>query len=232
MDDQPAETPHTMFEPQVAAAAPAPETAKLIFFPKPPMMQEAPANTLADPVFDVPRIVEAPEAVQPVMVPLADITLQPSADEEGFVPSIEPFHDLPLPVASVQQRVFAEVADAVLVMVATAAFLFVVSRLAGSDILGDKRTLAAVLVLIPAMLWSMFKYLFLVHGGTTPGMRLAQLRIIDFDGSVPAVAPRRYRALAMMLSAFPLGLGLLWSFVDTETLCWHDRISKTYVTGR
>lgn len=217
--------------PQIAKPQPPPETAKLIFFPKPPMMQEAPVDQLADPVFDVPRILEAPEVTETVTVPLADITLQPDPSEDPCVPYIEPVLDLPVPVAPVQQRVFAEILDSLLVLFATSVFVVIVSRLGGPTILGDKRTLLGLMVLVPATFWSIYKYIFLVHGGLTPGMRMAQLRIVDFEGAVPAMTPRRYRALAMLISAFPLGLGLMWSFVDTETLCWHDRISKTYLTG-
>lgn len=214
------------------ASPPIPETAKLILFPKPPMMQEAPVNQLADPVFEVPRIVEAPDATETVTVPLADITLQPDLDEDTCVPYIEPYLQLPVPVAPVPQRVFAELMDILMVLAATAIFAAIAYRLGAESILGDKRSLVGLMVSVPALFWSIYKYLFLVHGGATLGMRIAQLRLVDFDGIAPASAPRRYRALAMLVSAFPLGLGLFWSFVDTETLCWHDRISKTYVTAR
>jgi hypothetical protein len=32
-----------------------------------------------------------------------------------------------------------------------------------------------------------------------------------------------------MLSTFPLGLGIVWALLDEDTLCWHDRITRTYV---
>ena len=226
------QTPLEPTEMAVPPVLPAPEIAKLILFPKPPMMQETPLDQLAEPVFDVPRILEAPESTETVTVPLADITLQPNPGEETCVPYIEPILDLPMPVAPVPQRMFAEVMDSLVVLLATAIFAVIVAKLGAASILVDKRTLAGLVVLVPAMFWSIYKYIFLVHAGITPGMKAAQLRLVDFDGSAPPVSPRRYRALAMLISAFPLGLGLLWSFVDTETLCWHDRISKTYVTAR
>jgi len=231
-DSMQVEMAEIISEPEPPLPALAPETAKLIFFPKPPMMQEAPVDQLAEPVFDVPRILDAPEQTETVTVPLADITLQPDPSEETCVPYIEPILDLPMPVAPVPQRVFAELLDSLLVLLATAVFALITLRLGAAAILGDKRTLAGLLLMVPAVFWSVYKYIFLVHGGVTPGMKAAQLRLVDFDGAAPTKAPRRYRALAMLVSAFPLGLGLLWSFVDTETLCWHDRISKTYVTAR
>ncbi len=27
-------------------------------------------------------------------------------------------------------------------------------------------------------------------------------------------------------------MGLLWALVDVDMLCWHDRISQTYLTSR
>jgi uncharacterized RDD family membrane protein YckC len=33
---------------------------------------------------------------------------------------------------------------------------------------------------------------------------------------------------ALLLSALPLGLGLLWAVFDEDRLGWHDRISGTY----
>ncbi len=210
-------------------APPVPETAKLIFFPKPPMMQEAPPDQLAEPVFDVPRIMEAPEAVETVTVPLADITLQPEFEES--IPA-EPILDLPSPVAPVAQRIVAEAMDLFLVLIATVVFAMIATRLGAGAVSGDNRTLLGLAVMVPAIFWSMYKYMFLVHAGTTPGMSVAKLRLADFDGTHPTQRVRRHRAIAMLVSAFPLGLGLLWSFVDPETLCWHDRISKTYVTAR
>jgi len=35
--------------------------------------------------------------------------------------------------------------------------------------------------------------------------------------------------LASFLSAVSLGLGYLWCLLDQDGLCWHDRITRTYV---
>jgi uncharacterized RDD family membrane protein YckC len=212
-----------------AAPAAQPEIAKLILFPKPPMMQSAPADQLAEPVFEVPRIVEANEA-EAVTVPLADITLQPDNDDE-CIPFSETL-ELPVPVAPVAQRVAAEIVDSLLVLFATGLFATLVAKIDGDVVLTDRRTIAGLLILVPAAFWAIYKYLFLVHGGETLGMKLTKLRLVDFTGAAVTRTLRRHRALSMLISAFPLGLGLLWSFVDTESLCWHDRISRTYLTSR
>jgi uncharacterized RDD family membrane protein YckC len=218
--------------PMFAAAPVAQETAKLILFPKPPMMQEAPADQLAEPVFDVPRIVEAPEATEQVMVPLADITLQPDHREDACVPYIEPVLELPRPVASTAHRFCAEFADLLIVMVGTFLFGIIAARLGATPVLADMKLLIGTTVVVAAIFWSTYKYVFLVHGAITPGMRLAHVKLVNFEGAAPSTVRRRVRALAMLLATFPLGLGILWSFVDPYRLCWHDRISKTYVTLR
>jgi uncharacterized RDD family membrane protein YckC len=79
------------------------------------------------------------------------------------------------------------------------------------------------------MLSLLFQYVFLVYGKRTPGMSAANLEVLDFDGLQPSPGARRWRALAITLSAVSLGLGFAWSLVDEHTLGWHDRISGTYL---
>jgi uncharacterized RDD family membrane protein YckC len=209
----------------------APEQAKLIVFPRPPMMEEAPRDQLAEPVFDTPRILEVPEAVQ-VAIPLADITLQPEVPEDECVPHVEELAELPYRVAPQAQRIAAEIVDTLTVGVATGIFGTILAKMNAEVLLSNPKTTAEMAFLIPVTFWCFYKFLFLVYGGTTPGMKLAKLQLINFDGELPQRKRRRTRALSMIVSIFPLGLGLLWSFVDPDQLCWHDRISKTYLTGR
>lgn len=214
-------------EPAVVAAP-----AKLIFFPKPPLAVETRIDELAEPVFDTPRILDAPESVETVAIPLADISLHPDPLDDDRAPYLEPESELPVAVAPVAQRLFAEMLDTLLVLLATGVFGTILAHLAPSTLAQDKRALLAMGVVIPGIFWAVFKYLFIVHGGTTPGMQMARLQLVRFDGYAPEIGPRRYRAMAMLVSIFPLGLGLMWSFVDPDTLCWHDRISRTYLTAR
>jgi uncharacterized RDD family membrane protein YckC len=208
------------------------ERAKLIFFPKPPAEQNLRTDELADPVFDTPRILDAPEEMQSVAIPLADITLNPPGDEDPCVPYIEPMTEFQVMVAPVPQRVFAEVLDTLLVLVATGIFGVIVAQLNSAVLTVEKHALVGIFLLAPAIFWSVYKYLFLVQGSKTLGMQMAQLKLVQFDGEEARKAPRRFRALSMLVSIFPLGLGLLWSFVDPDRLCWHDRISRTYMASR
>lgn len=71
--------------------------------------------------------------------------------------------------------------------------------------------------------------LFSVLVGDTPGMRYAHLRLVTFEGDRPSVARRVARLAAMLLSVAPAGLGLVWMIFDEDHLCWHDRLTRTYL---
>ena len=60
-------------------------------------------------------------------------------------------------------------------------------------------------------------------------MRLAGLEINRFDGTLTTRRLRRWRVLASYLSAVSLGMGYAWLFLDEDSLCWHDRITHTYM---
>jgi hypothetical protein len=55
--------------------------------------------------------------------------------------------------------------------------------------------------------------------------------LITFDGGPARRQARRGRSVAMALSTLSLGLGLVWALLDEDTLCWHDRITRTYVVA-
>lgn len=213
------------------AAAPAPEqleeppivvadTSNIIEFPRPLVPPLPRPDELAEPILDLPRILDAPEAV-PKQVPLGGIILQ--SEEAPAASELE----LPLQVAPLSRRVLAAGLDGLLVLGATLMFALIANKMA--ELLSSARVLLGLGVALPAILWAVFQYVFLVYTGSTPGMRVAGMRLSDFDGSVPGRSTRRWRALAMALSAVSLGLGFLWCLLDEDTLCWHDRITRTYL---
>jgi uncharacterized RDD family membrane protein YckC len=73
--------------------------------------------------------------------------------------------------------------------------------------------------------------LFTVFGGTTPGMMLRGLRVVDFSGEEPSPRQLLLRAAGYMLSAGTFFLGFLWVQWDEDELTWHDRISRTYLSS-
>jgi uncharacterized RDD family membrane protein YckC len=203
-------------EPQLLPA----DASNVIEFPRPLVPPPPCPDELAEAILDLPRILDAPEAVSK-QVPLGGIILQ---GEEATAPSDL---ELPLPVAPLGRRLLAAGLDGALVATATVMFALITNKIA--VLLPSARVVLELGVALPAILWAAFEYVFLVYTGSTPGMRLTGLRLSEFDGSVPDRTTRRWRALAMALSAVSLGLGFLWCLLDEDTLCWHDRITRTYL---
>ncbi len=80
------------------------------------------------------------------------------------------------------------------------------------------------------LFYSQYFALFTVFGGSTPGMMMRGLRVVRFDGGMPSSSQMIWRSFGYLLSAGACGLGFMWAAYDEERLCWHDRISQTYVT--
>ena len=206
--------PETHFE--------TPELGNVIEFPRPLLPPPPRPDELAEPILDKPRILDAPEAV-PKQVPLGGIVLEPKE------PSTTSNLELPLQVAPLSARLVASLVDAALVVGASGMFALIATQLTPIAVAG--RTWSVLLACVPAFLWTIYQYLLLTYAGSTPGLRTARLRLCRFDGSTPNRALRRWRSVAMVLSGLSLGLGFLWSFLDEDTLCWHDRITHTYLTS-
>ena len=205
------------------------EAPKVIEFPRPttpPVVEE-----LAEPVVEKPRILEAeepPEEVAPIAVgtpPIASITLEPAAAEGMPAHGQEP--EVLLWLAPPAQRIFAGLVDALVVATATGLFGLIFLYLTGAAPSG--RMAAGFALALPAFFWALYQYVFLVYGGTTPGLQMTRLRLTTFDGNPVPLRQRRWRALATMISCASLGLGFLWAIVDEDGLGWHDRITRTCV---
>jgi len=85
---------------------------------------------------------------------------------------------------------------------------------------------------LPVLFWAIYQYLFLMYTGATPGMRLLHLRLTTFKGQRANWRQRRSRVVGLYFSAASLMMGVLWALVDVDALCWHDRISRTYLSQR
>jgi hypothetical protein len=75
----------------------------------------------------------------------------------------------------------------------------------------------------------LYNALFLALGKATPGMMYARISLCTFDDECPSRAQMRGRLGAMLLSLLPVGLGMVWAVFDEDHLCWHDRLSRTYL---
>jgi uncharacterized RDD family membrane protein YckC len=74
-----------------------------------------------------------------------------------------------------------------------------------------------------------YQFLFLSYAEEgTPGMRYARIALCTFTDDNPTREQMRMRIPAMMISALPAGLGLIWALFDGEHLSWHDRLTRTY----
>lgn len=199
------------------------QSAKIIEFPRSAAIPVFTKEELAEPVWDRPRIVEAPEVV-PLPPAMGGILIDTAPEKETAKRQPE---DVPLQSASLGLRILAGLVDALILTAALTAFGAIFLRInpERSPIL----LLAGSLAIVAAFLWAAYQFLFVVYTGSTPGLRATRLRLAKFDGSPLPRRLRRWRVLASFLSALSLGLGYLWSALDEDGLCWHDRITRTHV---
>ena len=211
--------------PRILPAAITESTAKVIEFasysPAPRALDE-----LAEPVRDRPRIIDTPE-LAPAPPALGGILIEPVEE-----PSNErrPGFEIPLQAAPMSRRMAASAIDATLVLSGFAAFAYLFFRINAE--LPPLSKIAVAGVLLIGLFWSAYQYLLLVYSGTTPGLKLARLELHRFDGSPVPLRIRRWRVLTSVLSGLSLGLGYAWCFLDEDRLCWHDRITRTYMAPK
>ena len=230
----PGEAPHPSAPANARAATQAATqvtvqvTAKIIEFPRSWTPPPSPLDELAEPVFDRdrPRILEAPEVV-PQPPALGGITIEPARQ-----PELEKRRgiDIPLQSARLGQRILAAATDGIIIAAAGALFGFIFWKL--TAIRPPRIQIVAIAAGLTSLFWAAYQYLLVVHSGTTPGLRLAHLNLTRFDGNRPSRSARRWRILASFLSAASLGMGYAWVFLDEDSLCWHDRITHTYLAPK
>jgi uncharacterized RDD family membrane protein YckC len=196
-------------------------SAKIIEFPR-SNAEPKPLDELAEPVLDRPRILEAPEPSPPPPA-LGGIIIEPVPEPMN---DRRPGFEIPLQGAPMKRRLAAGGIDAAVVLsvLAGSAYLFTILAFIPS-----LRQALTASVLSIWLCWSIYQYLMLVYTGSTPGLRLMKLQLRKFDDSPVPRALRRWRVLASILSGVSLGLGYAWCFLDEDQLCWHDRITRTYM---
>lgn len=210
---------------EVPALAP-PNTAKIIEFPRSWTPPPPPLDQLAEPVTGRPRILDAPEVV-PSPPALGGITIEPELQ-----PELEkrPGIDFPLQAAPLARRILSAAIDDAIIAVASALFGFVFWKM--TAIRPPRFQMVGLAAGLSAAFWALYQYLLVVYSGSTPGLRLAGLELAGFDGSPVNRRLRRWRVLASYLSAVSLGMGYAWVFLDEDALCWHDRITHTYLAPK
>jgi uncharacterized RDD family membrane protein YckC len=245
--EEPQLEPQTQYEPEqprmyerIAMRSNAPALApeerdsdndnNLIEFPRAATVLSLFAEELAESITS-PRILDVPEPLaEAAPPPLATIRLDDDEELPAWVRNYEEEQaalELPLQVAPIAPRVLSGVMDGVLVLTATALFSMIVLSIA--KFVPQGKSALMIAVLLPASLWAIYHYIFLVFAGITPGMMMAQLELSSFEGCVPLRKTRASRAFAMMLCCVSLGLGFFWAMVDEDNLGWHDRMTRTYL---
>jgi uncharacterized RDD family membrane protein YckC len=215
---------HADDAPQQSAVIPV--SAKIIEFPRWWTPPAAPLDELAEPVMDRPRILEAPEVVLPAPA-LGGITIEPVLQ-----PELEkrPGIDIPLQSAPLARRIFSAAIDDVIIAAACALFGYIFWKM--TAIQPPPFQLLGLAAGGAALFWAAYQYLLVVYSGSTPGLRLAKLELARFNGTPASRRLLRWRVLASFLSALSLGMGYAWAFLDEDALCWHDRITHTYLAPK
>jgi uncharacterized RDD family membrane protein YckC len=132
--------------------------------------------------------------------------------------------------ASFSRRMMAMIVDGSIIaglVVAAAAWM-----LTEATVLPGVRTLELGVALGVVVFSAIYVTLFYAIAPATPGMKYAGIRFCTFEGLIPSRSQRWTRVGAMLLSVLPVGLGLAWALFDEDRLCWHDRLSHTYVGKR
>jgi uncharacterized RDD family membrane protein YckC len=200
-------------------------TAKVIEFSDYSSASRRP-DELAEPVLDRPRIIEVPELAPPppALGGILIETVEEPASER------RPGFEIPLHTAPLARRVAAAGIDAALVLSAFATFAYIFFRITAQ--VPPPAKAAGTAIFLAGFLGAAYQYLLLVFSGTTPGLKLAKLELQRFDGAPVLRRTRIWRVLASLLSGLSLGLGYAWCLLDEDQLCWHDRITRTYMAAK
>ncbi len=132
------------------------------------------------------------------------------------------------PVAPLTLRLRAGAYDALFLAGACAGFLTCFGLL-GGRLLFAKLDLAIYLAAL-ALIYAQYFALFTTFGPLTPGMRLAKLDLVGFNGETPDARQLLSRSFGYLVAGGAGFLGFLWSLWDEDHLTWQDRISQTYLT--
>jgi len=133
-------------------------------------------------------------------------------------------------VASLEHRSLAAFVDFTVVAFALGAFVGTLYGF-GGEVLFSRQSAPGYIVVAAIMVF-LYRLLWCLGNGDSPGMRAMQLRLVDLDGRRPDRRQRFLRLFSGWLSVLTAGLGLFWALADEESLTWHDHISRTFPTSR
>jgi hypothetical protein len=199
---------------------------KVIAFPRQHSVTTEALYRLADPVTaEAPRILDVPEELE--STPFLD-GLQLDLPQQATVEQSREHVELPCQPVSTSQRMLAGAIDLGVTGLGASVFAAVAFKILKD--LPPAKLLVLGLVVSTVVLWSAYQYLFVVYAGKTLGMMATHVRLRTFKGKSLTMQQRKRRVLSFYLSSLSLGMGLMWAFVDVDGLCWHDRLSHTFLT--
>lgn len=134
--------------------------------------------------------------------------------------------EAPIRPAALEDRIMASLVDGALSFAGFLIFVFVFSSCTAHPPSGRTAVVAGFLAFLATFV--AYQWLFFRFGESTPGMMYAGIALCTLDDDNPTRPAMQRRVGALLLSALPLGLGLLWAVFDEDHLGWHDRISGTY----
>lgn len=147
-------------------------------------------------------------------------------------PETQHLYAVPFQVAPLELRLMSGLVDAIAVLagflVFIGAFGLAASRFLPGGLHMSLQTAAISAAGIIVLLAVLYQYVFFTFSDATPGMRYARIGLCTFSDDNPTREAMRRRILALILSAAPFGVGLIWSLLDEDRLAWHDRISRMY----
>ena len=144
-------------------------------------------------------------------------------EKHGEPPSISSSIEL----APFELRLMATTIDiALTICLVCAGAAGIAAHMAHAPALKTAEMSALAAVILTGVLYQAF---FLMLTLSTPGMMYAGLSLCTFDNEYPTRPQLRDRLVALLVSLFPMGLGLAWAIFDEDHLSWHDRISRTYL---
>jgi uncharacterized RDD family membrane protein YckC len=115
-------------------------------------------------------------------------------------------------------RVLANILDGLIVGVP----LSIIFAIAGDEGNASSQGLQTLIMALYAIvLW--------VNWGRTIGARILGLRLVRVDGQPVTYGTAIIRYLMIIVSAIPLGLGLIWVAFDRRKQGWMDKVAGTYV---
>jgi uncharacterized RDD family membrane protein YckC len=137
--------------------------------------------------------------------------------------------DQQLYAAPMSRRILSVAVDTLCIGAAFAGFAAMAVKIAGQALRGAPLPLlggaAAGTLVVFAVLYQL---LFFTLNEATPGMRATRLAFCTFNEQNPTRKALRRRLVSTALAACPLGLGLVWTALDSDRLGWHDRMSRIY----